>query len=91
MRLDRQLGPPPERTFAQLFPWRNVRRALLLTVTIVAIVMVKRSAGPLLQRVTELLDPAPPAAAPAASPAPPREEGRRVRLGPGLAPAAKDR
>ena len=48
-------GGPRERSFAQLFPWRNLARALLLVVVILAIVAIKKSAAPLLSRVGELV------------------------------------
>jgi hypothetical protein len=48
-------GAPRERSFAQLFPWRNLARALLLVVVILAIVAIKKSAAPLLSRVGELV------------------------------------
>lgn len=84
MPLERQRLPAPrERTFAELFPWRNMRRAAMLVLLIVAIVAIKRSTAPLLSRVGTLWG----------SPATevqqqPNLEGavRRIRLGPGLAP-----
>src|SRR5262245_30061007 len=83
MRPPRELGPPPERTFAELFPWRNVTRALMLVGLILGIVVIKRSAGGFLQRVSDLVaSPSPPSAA--VRPAPTRAVN--VRLGPGLAP-----
>jgi hypothetical protein len=59
-------GEPRERSFAQLFPWRNLARALLLVVVILAIVAIKKSAAPLISRVGELVG------APAPPPSPPR-------------------
>jgi len=88
MRPPRELGPPPERTFAELFPWRNVTRALMLVGLILAIVVVKRSAGGFLQRVTNLVAPPSPSAALAPAPRLPVAGGATIRLGPGLAPAA---
>jgi hypothetical protein len=45
---------PAEKTFAQLFPWRNIRRAMMLVLLIVGIVVIKRSAQPLLQRAGQM-------------------------------------
>lgn len=82
---------PRERTFAELFPWRNIRRALMLVALIVAIVLIKRSMSPLLGRASQLWGPVAPA------PAQPRDQrglqlprppGFRVHLGPTLAPSA---
>jgi hypothetical protein len=91
-----QRPPPAERTFAQLFPWRNVARAMLLVVIILAIVAIQRSTGSLFSRVGELLGPPTPTPTPTptsspeaprpAAPQPPGQQGPRVRLGPGLAP-----
>jgi len=94
-----QRPPPGERTFAQLFPWRNVARAMVLVVIIFAIVAIQRSTGSLFSRVGELLGPpgptpTTPARTPTSSdevprpaaPQPPGQQGLRVRLGPGLAP-----
>lgn len=53
---ERPLRPAPrERTFAQLFPWRNVRKAMMLVLLIVAIVVIKRSTGGFFARLTELV------------------------------------
>jgi hypothetical protein len=60
MRLDHQVRPPRERTFAQVFPWRNMRRALMLLALIGAIVGIKRSAGRFLADVTEWFGAPPP-------------------------------
>lgn len=88
-----QRQPPRERTFAEVFPWRNIRRAVMLVLLIVAIVMIKRSTAPLLTRVTEMWGPPPtssPRSAPPGAPGGPgQREGQRelrVRLGPGLTP-----
>lgn len=67
-------GAPRERSFAELFPWRNLGRALLLVVVILAIVAIKRSAAPLLARMGELVVPPSPRAARAV---PPRAEQPR--------------
>ena len=45
---------PRERTFAELFPWRNLRRAFMLLVLIVGIVIIKRSVSRLLGTATQL-------------------------------------
>jgi hypothetical protein len=83
MGFERSTRPSPrERTFAELFPWRNVRRALMLIALIVAIVVAKRSMAPLLGRATELWGL--PYQAPLQSPPQPRGYG--VHLGPTLAP-----
>lgn len=91
MPFDRQRPVPRERTFAELFPWRNMRRALMLVLLIVAIVAIKRSTSGFLGRVGALWGN--PSAAPGASgdSRSSAETGRlqgapRVRLGPGLAP-----
>ena len=46
--------PPQEKSFGQVFPWRNIRRAMMLVLLIVAIVVIKRSAQPMLQRVGQM-------------------------------------
>jgi hypothetical protein len=81
-----QRTPPRERTFAEVFPWRNIRRAVMLVFLIVAIVVIKRSAGRFLTRVGEMWG----APAPTATQFDHRTGvgNRRIRLGPGLAPAA---
>jgi hypothetical protein len=80
-----QRPPPGERTFAQLFPWRNVARAMVLVVIIFAIVAIQRSTGSLFSRVGELLGP-PATTTTATTPPQPPGPGLRIRLGPGLAP-----
>lgn len=45
---------PAEKTFGQLFPWRNIRRAMMLVLLIVGIVVIKRSAQPLLERAGQM-------------------------------------
>jgi hypothetical protein len=66
MALERlqQRPAPAEKTFRQLFPWRNIRRAMMLVLLIVAIVVIKRSAQPMLERAGQMWgspnrDPAP--------------------------------
>jgi hypothetical protein len=44
-RLIDELQPPPERSFWQLLPRRNFRRALLLIIAIVAVLAIKRAGG----------------------------------------------
>ena len=73
--------PPPERSFLQVFPWRNIRRALMLVLVIFAIVAIKRSTGSLLSRIGDLWGPARGTAS-----APTPTDGIRIKLGPGLAP-----
>jgi hypothetical protein len=96
MASERPRRPPPqERTFGQVFPWRNIRRALMLVLVILAIIMIKRSTGPLLARVGDTWG-APASVAPASGRTGPRDSSdpsidhslRRIRLGPGLAPTA---
>ena len=53
-----------ERTFAELFPWRNLRRAFMLLLLIIAIVFIKRSMGRLLGTATQLWGNPPPRAEP---------------------------
>ena len=65
-RLIDQLPPPPERTFWQLLPRRNLRRALLLIIAIVAVIAIKRSGGLSLDRIFQQV--APPAPRPATDP-----------------------
>jgi len=81
---------PRERTFAQVFPWRSVRKALMLLVLIIAIVVIKLRMGAFLQQAGRLWSPltetpAPNRRAPApasGTAAPPTT----VHLGPALAP-----
>lgn len=81
MPSERHLRPPPrERTFAELFPWRNIRRALMLVLLIVAIVMIKRSAGPWLARMGDMWGSSMPASVPGG------DSVHQIRLGPGLTP-----
>ena len=59
-RLIEQLPPPPERTFWQLLPRRNLRRALLLIIAIVAVIAIKRSGGLSLDRIFQQVAPPTP-------------------------------
>ena len=88
MGLERSPRPPRERTFAELFPWRSVRRAVMLLALIIAIVAAKRSMGPLLGRASQLwglapASPARPSGAAGGSPPPPTFG---IHLGPTLSP-----
>lgn len=56
-RLIEQLPPPPERSFWQLLPRRNLRRALLLIIAIVAVIAIKRSGGLSLDRIFQQVAP----------------------------------
>ena len=81
-----QRSPPRERTFAQLFPWRNMRRAVMLVLLILAIVMIKRSTGPLLSRVGEMWGPPPPIAIVSATAFARRRRRLQDSPGPGTRP-----
>jgi hypothetical protein len=54
----RESGPPrpapKERTFAEVFPWRNLRRAFMLVVLIVGILIIKRSMARLLGTANQM-------------------------------------
>ena len=52
--------PPAERSFWQLLPRRNFRRALLLIIAIVAVLAIKRSGGLSLDKIFEQVAPAVP-------------------------------
>ena len=52
--------PPPERTFWQLLPRRNLRRALLLIIAIVAVLAIKRTGGLSLDKIFDQVAPAVP-------------------------------
>jgi hypothetical protein len=58
-RLIDQLAPPPERSFWQLVPRRNLRRALLLIIAIVAVIAIKRSGGLSLDGIFQQVAPTP--------------------------------
>ena len=97
MDLERHPRPAPrERTFAQVFPWRSLRRALMLVVLIVAIVILKQRMGTFLEHAGRLwVPPSTPAASSVRVPSPARAPGEggpaagttTVHLGPSLAPA----
>jgi len=83
---------PRERTFAQVFPWRSVRKAVMLLVLIIGIVVIKLRMGAFLQQAGRLWSPLtetpassrrPPAPSGAVSPGPVQTT---VHLGPALAP-----
>jgi hypothetical protein len=79
--------PVRERSFAEVFPWRNVARAVMLLVVIGGIIAIKRSTGSLLTRVGDLWGGATTAV-------PARRAVRpelKVHLGPGLAPPVEPR
>jgi hypothetical protein len=63
-RLIEQLPPPPERSFWQLLPRRNLRRALLLIIAIVAVIAIKRSGGLSLDKIFQQVAPAGPTPSP---------------------------
>ena len=66
MSLEGQERPVPrERTFAELFPWRSLRRAFMLVVLIVGIVIIKQSMARLLGTATQLWGPLAPEMKPA--------------------------
>jgi len=60
-RLIDQLPPPPERSFWQLVPRRNLRRALLLIIAIIAVIAIKRSGGLSLDGIFQQVAPVAPA------------------------------
>ena len=82
---ERHTRPAPrERTFAEVFPWRNIRRALMLVLLILAIVMIKRSAGPWLARMGEMWGQ--PATRSTSTPASSSGAVHKIRLGPAFDP-----
>jgi hypothetical protein len=60
-------GPPQERSFWELLPRRNFRRALLLLAALVAIVVIKQLGG---LSFSKLFDSVAPAPAPTPAPTP---------------------
>jgi|SRR5450432_290528 len=93
MSLERPRLPPRERTFLELFPWRNILRAAMLLLLILAIVAMKRSTGPLLARLGQMWgSPGPSNASPTRGPFETASDPpvRRIRLGPGLSPVRVD-
>lgn len=87
MRADR---PPRERTFGEIFPWRNIRRAVLLVVLLMAILAIKRDSGGFINRLMQSWTPPPAAPAlphrGAGGPAIGATDAPSVRLGPGFSP-----
>jgi hypothetical protein len=79
---------PGERTFAQVFPWRSIRRALMLVVLIVAIVVIKRRMGAFLDHAGQLWGPVTPPASSAELPRMRAPGTTTVHLGPTLSPKA---
>lgn len=59
-RLIEELPPPPERSFWQLLPRRNFRRALLLIIAIVAVLAIKRTGGLSLNKMFDQFAPVVP-------------------------------
>jgi len=53
-------APPPERSFWQLMPRRNFRRAFLLVIAILAVLAIKHSGALSLNQVFDRVAPAPP-------------------------------
>ena len=53
-------GPPPERTFWQLLPRRNFRRAIFLVLVLLGVLVLKRTGGLSFSRMFEGVAPAPP-------------------------------
>jgi hypothetical protein len=53
-------GPPPERTFWELLPRRNFRRALLLLAALVAVIVIKLTGGFSFSKMFDTIAPAPP-------------------------------
>jgi hypothetical protein len=55
-------APPAERTFWQLLPRRNFRRALFLIAALIGIIAIKRMGGFSFSRMFDGIAPAPPPA-----------------------------
>jgi len=86
MSLEGQERPVPrERTFAELFPWRSLRRAFMLVVLIVGIVIIKRSMARLLGTATQLWGPS------ATETKPVPGHGFGVHLSPSLGPPGEQK
>ena len=62
-------GPPPERSFWELLPRRNFRRALLLVAALIAIIVIKQVGGISFSKLFESV-------APPTTPAPNADEQR---------------
>jgi hypothetical protein len=54
--------PPPERSFWELLPWRNFRRALFLIAALIAIIAIKRMGGFSFARMFDGIAPVSPPA-----------------------------
>ena len=52
-------APPPERSFWQLLPRRNFRRAFLLVIAILGVLAIKHTGGISLNRVFDRVAPPP--------------------------------
>jgi hypothetical protein len=52
-------GPPPERSFWQLLPRRNFRRALFLVLVLLGVLVLKRTGGLSFSRMFDGVAPAP--------------------------------
>jgi len=88
MEVERPPRPVPrERTFAQVFPWRSVRKALMLLALIIAIVVLKLRMGAFLQQAGRLWSPLTETPTPARrAPDPGGAPPPTVHLGPALGP-----
>ena len=53
-------APPAERTFWQLLPRRNLRRAVFLIAALIAIIAIKRMGGFSFSRMFDGIAPVPP-------------------------------
>jgi hypothetical protein len=61
-RLDPNLAsPPPERSYWQLFPRRNLRRALFLVLALGGVLFIKHTGGLSFRRMFEGVAPTEPA------------------------------
>ena len=52
-------GPPPERSFWQLLPRRNFRRALFLVLVLLGVLVLRRTGGLSFSRMFDGVAPAP--------------------------------
>jgi hypothetical protein len=55
-------GPPPERTFWELLPRRNFRRALLLLAALVAVIVIRQMGGFSFSKMFDVVAPQPASA-----------------------------
>jgi hypothetical protein len=58
--------PPPERSFWELLPRRNFRRAVFLVIVFLAVLALRKTGGGAFRGLFDAVSPAAPAAAPAA-------------------------